>query len=147
MISRFEELLKQLANLLNTPLHVDTKGCCAILVDERLKVQLELDKSQEKVILSGYITSIIPGRFRENVLIEALKENDQNFQTGILGYSSYNDMLALFLVLSLHLLNGEILADQLASFIAKAMEWQNAIRAGYPAPISTDASDKPLYKK
>lgn len=146
MLSPFEELLKELSNKIEVPLHADAKHCCAILIDEKLKVQLEADKAQQHLILSGYISHVTPGKFRENVLTDALKANKATYpqEIGIFGFSPHNNMLALFYILSMENLTGEKLSDILAYFVGKAMDWHNAISAGYSSPVPTESPPKPF---
>jgi hypothetical protein len=146
MENPFEEIIRQLSTSVNIPLKADEHDRVALLVDEKLKVQLEMDKAQQKLIISGYISKVPPGKFRENVLFQALKANSRSYpeELGILGYSSYDNMLTLYDLIPLENLTGEKLTDLLALFVGKAMEWQSAIASGMPSPIDMEKPAKPF---
>ncbi len=143
MSNLFESLLRELSLHLNIPLHVDKLGCCAIIVEERLKIQLELDRSEQYLILSGFVSKLEPGKFREMVLMEALKANEHLDRIGTFGFNPYDNTLALFYLIDTKELNGEKLKDIVAIFIGRALEWQNAILAGHSVP-SDESSTKPF---
>jgi hypothetical protein len=145
MKDRFTELIEQLGTTLNTPLHNDSGDSCVLLIDEKLKVQLELHKDQERVVIAAYITTIDPGTFREQVLAAALKANARDYPSvGIFGYSSHNNGLALFDCLLLEGLQADKLADYLSVFVGKAFEWQQSIDRGtVPIVMSAKNKDQP----
>jgi len=124
------DLLEELGKIFDLPLEPDKQKSCSIVIDEKFKVQLELSRMQEKIILGAYLGVVPPGRFRENLLAHALKANAIYPRVGTLGYSPYHNQLALFDFLPLEGLNGEKLADQLALFIAKGNEWLEALKTG-----------------
>jgi len=149
-MDKFEELLNELGNILGVSLHPDQMHSCTILIDEKMKLQLEMQKNKENLLLGAHICVVEPGRFRENVLGEALKTNNLSYpQVGTLGYSAYNNQLALFDVLSVDEMTGQKLADYLSLFIAKALEWRDAIEAGNtsPLPLTEEEGPKPFGMK
>lgn len=126
----FRDLLEELGKAVDLPLEPDRKKSCTIVIDEKFKIQMELSRVQDKIILCAYLGVVPPGKFRENLLAHTLKANAIYPRVGTLGYSPYHNQLALFDFLPLEGLNGEKLADQLALFIAKGNEWIEALKTG-----------------
>lgn len=143
MSDLFENLLRELSLYLNIPLHVDKLGCCAIVVEEKLKIQLELDRSEQFLVLAGFVAKLDPGKFRENILLEALKANEHLDRIGTFGFNPYDNTLALFYLIDTKNLHGEKLKDIIAIFIGRSLEWQNAILAGHSVPTD-ESSTKPF---
>ncbi len=140
----FEELLAELGNALGVSLNADSNNSCTLLVDEKLKVQLEMQKEKDRLLMGARVGVVDPGRFRENVLIEALKENNLPYpQVGIFGYSPKNNQLALYDTLDLDDLTGEKLANYLSLFIGKSLEWKNALESGHSAPQTSQTGEGP----
>src|SRR3990167_7864279 len=145
-MDRLDTLLKELSILLDLSLHTDARGVSAFSVNDRLKVQIELDPGGEKVLVVCSICEIHPGKFRENVLREALKENNEPPpDKGIFAYLARTNSLILFEYLFLHEMTGLKMADFLAEFIEKGEAWYNAVLAGLPSPRpdATLNQDKP----
>lgn len=140
-MDKFEELLKELGKILDMPLHVDSEHSCTILVNEKLRVQMELERNQERLIVASFIGLVPPGKFRENVFALALKINNPYPRIGTFGYSAYSNQLMLFEYLHPTKLNGEKLADFLSVFIPKAMEWRDALEVGNIARLTTPTSE------
>lgn len=146
-IDRFEELLSQLGTELDVPLHLDKQGACKLRINDSLDVQLEPDRSQEKLLLASFISEIPPGKLRENVLKDALKANGPLPLHGIFSYSERNNQLTLFAFLPFSQLTGKILADFLALFVEKATSWQQGIERGQTASlISQQTKMSDLWK-
>ena len=72
MLSRFEELLKDLGTDLSMELKPDKLNACTLKIDETLLVQLKIDESQSFLLLGSKISEIPPGKFRENVFSKTL---------------------------------------------------------------------------
>src|SRR5580658_4179396 len=108
MIDRFQEILNDLGRVFSLELQIDKHHACSIQVSEHLTVQLQLDSSQESLFLFAKVIEIPPGKFRENVLREALKANAlPDPRTGIFGYLAQTNRLALFQRYPLEMLNGD----------------------------------------
>ncbi len=135
MIDPFEQLIEQLSLSLDIPLYVDPNRACLLSVHNRLRVQIQLDRTQEKVILASFLAPLPPGRFRENVLAEGLKTNHlEEARPGVLGYHAGKDSLTLHKIYPLALLSGDKLASLLGAFIDYAQLWQEAMRQGRTSP-------------
>jgi hypothetical protein len=138
MTDPFEALIQQLSAELKIKLQVDRNHACALKIHHKLTVQLQIDTALEKVLIASLVSEIPPGRFRENVLAEALKANNlPDPRTGILGYLSTGNRLTLHQRYPLATLDGKKLADLVAGFIDYADLWHEAIEKGQssPAPI------------
>lgn len=135
MSSIFSDLILGLGKLIKTPLKVDELNTCLLRIGRKLPVQLEINSRRNVLIIASAISEIPPGKFRENVLLYALKENQiPNVATGILGYSEKNNKLVLFLELSLDDLTPEKIHAHLFPFIERAKKWYSALEEGRPAP-------------
>ncbi len=135
MTDRFEQLLQELGPFFNLQLRSDRHAACTVRIHEALKVQLQLDLTQENLLLFCEIIEVLPGKFREKVLLEALKANGlPDPRIGILCYVARNDFLALYQTYPVHLLNGESLIGLLGPFLEMAESWRKAIENGRAAP-------------
>lgn len=135
MRDKFDELLKELSIQLDIELHLDHNGACLIDFDEKVKVQLELDKSLENLIVFSSLCQIPPGKFRENVLCDALKENDKFPYIATFSFFEKESSLVLFNFLSFANINAEILSSYLTTFVDLAYLYQDAISHGQTSPI------------
>ena len=148
MIGPFQELLRELGHLFHMKLHADTIGACSILIPPELIVQLQLDPAQEKLFLFAKVVELPPGKFRENVLSEALKANGMpDPLPGILGYIHPTNHLALFQNYPLLILNGERLANLLGGFVEMAENWRKAVQSGNSAPPSLAQSQRKFFER
>lgn len=140
MIDRFEELLKELGAELGIPLHPDRIGACHLRTIEDLQIQLEVDAGQENLLVASFICDLAPGKFRENILKDALKCNGPIPRNGTLAYSERNNKLVLFSYLKLSSLNGRKLAEFLNPFIDKAKEWRLGVETGHTSQLISQES-------
>ena len=134
-MDRFEEILWDLGELIDMPLHADENRACKLVIDEKLPVQLEMDMNQDMLMVGSFICEIPPGKFRANVLKEALKANGTRvYGHGILSYVERNNSLVMFDHLYAKGLTGETLAAYLETFIPYANSWRDAIETGTALP-------------
>jgi len=135
MLDRFNELLQGLALLLDLPLHIDKHHACAIQIQPGLIIQLQADKSQENLLIVCKVVELPPGRFRENVLKEALKANAlPDPRVGTFSYLALSNHLVLFQNYPFDVLNRERVAGLLGPFIEAAGKWRTAIQQGQSKP-------------
>jgi hypothetical protein len=142
MIDRFQELMRELGLEYGTQLHLDPLGACKLQIGERLFVQLECDTYQENLLAATFICNIPPGKFRENILKDALKANGPFPKDGTLAYSDRSNELVLFSYLRLASLNGKKLAEFLSAFLNKADNWRVGIETGHTSHLAS-LSPKP----
>ncbi len=150
MIDNFAEILKDLGSLINVPLHVDRHGVCKIVVDQKFFVQIEHDPLRGRVLLVSMITEIPPGKFRENVLREALKANGSFPRTGTLAYVERNNNLSLHDYYNLVEFKIDKFAEYITSFIEKVYFWKTHIENGtIPSVISAPSPlpSSPFFRK
>ena len=136
-MDRFEELLTQLSAELGTTLHPDRRGACKLRINDTLHIQLECDPQQENLLIASFLCEIPPGKFRENILKDALKSNGPFPLNGTLAYSDRNNQLTLFASLRLSNLNGKTLGNFLISFIEKANNWRTGVETGQTSNLLT----------
>ncbi len=129
-MDRFQELLNQLSVIIHTPLYLEKTRAVKFSVNETLHIQIEDDEQKERIFLATFVSEIPPGKYRENLLKDALKANGIFPRVGTLAYSARNNQLALFEYLYYYSLTGEKIADVLAPFIEKALLWKQAIERG-----------------
>jgi hypothetical protein len=130
MIDRFEELLNELGAELGMSLHPDRIGVCTLNIGGEFQLRLETDTRLTNLLVATFICEIPPGKYRENILRDALKCNSPFPLHGTLAFSDKNNRLALFAYLPLPHLNGRKLAAFLPAFIDKARQWRNGVETG-----------------
>jgi hypothetical protein len=134
-MSPFEELLAELSKVFELKLHVDHHSACSIRIPDKLTVQLQLDAAQENLFLFSKLIEIPPGKFREDVLKEALKANGENESVpGVFGYIAATNHLALYQKFPMAILTGKRLAGFLGAFIDFGDTWRAAIQKGQNRP-------------
>jgi len=133
-MDRFQELLWDLGELMELPLHIDKNNVCKLLLDEKLELQLEMDPHGENLLVASFISEIPPGRFRENVLKEALKVNSSYHPFGSFAFLEQKSSLILHQYLPTDHLSGEKLTEHLEVFIEEAEAWRAALEGGASAP-------------
>ncbi|MBS3904593.1 MAG: CesT family type III secretion system chaperone [Simkania sp.] len=129
----FEDLLKDLASLMDLPLHVDHRGVCCLRVDDQFEVQMEVGKKNDLIILA-FINELGPGKFREEVLKEGLKANNQLLPGGIVSFSGKTNQLVIYKRLPNELLNAQSVLETLSSLIDYATQWLVSLKEGKTAP-------------
>lgn len=135
MSDRFEELLAELGKTLNIALKSDKNHFCTLQIQPELLVQFQTDAAFEKLLIISKVAEIPPGKFRENVLREALKANGQKDpKVGVFAYISQTNHLVLFQRYPFDLLNGTRLAELLGPFIETIENWKTAIASGQASP-------------
>jgi hypothetical protein len=140
MIDRFEELLQELGHLINLPLHVDRNRLCCLSFNQQLHLQLKMDESLQRLLVSAIISEVPLGPYREELFKEALKNNHSFPRPCILAFTAKTNQLVGFDYLSLINLNGEKLVEFLTQFITFIDPWRIAIENGTPVPTVSPSS-------
>lgn len=140
MIDRFEELLHELSDEYNIALHPDKKGACKLKINEAFHIQMECDVHQEHLLVATFICDIPPGKYRENILKDALKANGSFPKNGTLAYSDRNNKLVLFSYLQMSNLTGKKLAEFLVSFLDKTSNWRIGVETGHTSHLVSSTS-------
>lgn len=137
----FEELLKELGELINMPdLAPDELGACLILnQNDQFPVQLELQEpANETLLITSLLGEVPVGRFREDVLTAALRENGTDFpRIGTLAFSHENNNLVLFDRIPESQLTAEGLHEFLSIFTMKGRQWRDALQNNTVPDIGT----------
>ena len=126
-MDRFQQLLYDLSEILEIPLYADQMQRCRLSINELIEVQMEYNSASEKVLMASFCCEIPPGKFRENVLKEALKANSLFPRIGSYGYSPMKNKLALFEYISLEGMHRDKFADLLAQFCDRVERTKRAV--------------------
>lgn len=129
-MDRFAILLNDLANLIDVPLHPDHLRCCSLYVNNAMHVQLKEEENKDRILIAAFIGELPPGKFREILLKETLKENNLISRVGVFCYSPRNNQLAFFTYVPMAGLRGDLLADILEIFLDRAFSWKTALDTG-----------------
>jgi len=109
------------------------------------ELQLEMDDSGEKIIVSMVLGKVPSGRYREDVLEQSLKSNDYpppHF--GYLGYSLEADILVLHREFHFSKISKKTVMDSIPPFIQMAEEWSRALEtSSVPIASKPDPSTAP----
>ncbi len=128
---RFGTLVEELGKVLKIKLSADSNGCCMIRYKSGIEVCLEPTADGRNVMIAIEVCEIPPGRFRENILREALKANGLPLpRKGVFAFSKKKDTLILYDQLLVEELTGEKLMDFLIPIQQKAEMWKAAISNG-----------------
>ncbi|GAB4186710.1 MAG: hypothetical protein Tsb0015_04760 [Simkaniaceae bacterium] len=135
-MDKFDNLLFELGKILNVELHPDQNRSCLMVINDEYRVQLEMDGRDDSLLFGSLIHEIPPGRFRENVLKDALKYNNipPPQRIGTLGYIDKINVLSLFDFLEGHSLAPQKVADHLSRFIECLIAWKQALRSNLTSP-------------
>lgn len=145
-MEKFRQLLYDLGDLIAQDLFIDEHGVCRLFVNEKFPIQLESDQSEEMLYFIAPIAEVPPGRFREQVLKEAMKENEQTKGCdGTLGYVFQKNLLTFCFEYPFEQLTGTLLADLLEKITPKIEAWYDALARGSagPNPQTPLPKDKP----
>lgn len=139
-MDKFEELLKELSHLIGSPLTPDSKSTCLLVFNNGVKIQLELDKSADFLIIGASLGELPPGKYREQILIAALKSNHLG-ENGILAFSLKKKELVLFEKLPFESVNAKELFEKLQKLVDKTHFWQETLSSqSIPAPQASSSS-------
>lgn len=131
MTDPLDNLLESLGKVFGMNLHRDKAGGCALQIRKGIVIELQTNESMEKLLIATRIVEVPPGKFREEVLLHALKSNGQKEQqVGTFAFLEKNNILFLFQYYPISILNGERLASMLGPFIGLAEKYRNAVLSG-----------------
>lgn len=133
MKDRFAELLYDLGKVLGIALIPDSRNACKIAIRGQLSLQMQMERSDEELFVLVSLPELPPGRYRQEVLKEALKEN--LVAKGTLAFLAPQNRLVLFQHFNLLNTTAETLAAALFSLHERALAWASAIQEGRTAPL------------
>ncbi len=127
--SQYGTILKEFESFFNCPLNPDDKNSCLINLGVGISIQIEMDRNN-MLLIGCRVGAVLMGRYRDNLVRQALKSNDQVPSTGVLGFSNKSNQFILFAKLNPNTLNNRQITSWLPLFIAKAKLWKDAIEKG-----------------
>lgn len=146
----FDTLLNELGTVLNIKgLALDENNTCLIRFPTGLEVYIEPStRGDEQVIVYTKIGELPMGRYREDVLREALKANGYPYpRYGTFAFSENNQQLILFQKLPMKHLTGDRLADFLNILMKRALAWKDEISHNNVPLASTLETAGPSARK
>ena len=129
-MDRFAVLIDDLGALIDVPLHLDHRRSCVLLINNQLQVHISEEEKRDSLLVATFVSEVPPGKFRENILKEALKENNLFPRLGTFSYSDRNNQLALVSYIPFAGLRGDNFADFLEKFLEKSFSWRTGIETG-----------------
>lgn len=138
----FTSLLDELSALLKIKLRPDKNNSCLIRFPDKLEVQIEIDSSGEWIIIGSTIGTPPPGRYREEVLREALKANlILEPKCGTFAFAKKGERLVFFQRLPTKQAKGVHVAELLIPFQERVRSWKEMLATGQiPAVRSQESS-------
>lgn len=135
-------ILEELGRELRIPnLGPDEHETCLIRLESGIRVQVELLKGGEYLLIASDLGELPPGRYRIDLFEAALKTNgNDEGGPGTLGFSTRTNHLLLFEKLFLQGLTGMKVADLIGPFSQKAKIWKEAIERGAIPQIGSSSS-------
>ncbi len=132
MTDRFAELLHELGKVLGLALYPDHRNACKIVIQGHAALQIQVERNDEDLFILALLPEVPPGRYRQDVLKEALKENRTS--AGTLAFLAAQNRLVLFQHLRLEHATGETLAATLFALHERALAWSKALQEGRTSP-------------
>lgn len=144
----FEDLIRELGNVMEVSLHVDAHQSCLLhFPTKNVSVQIDLDTRGDRILIGTQLGQVPPGTYREQMLFKAMQINGRLLiPHGILAYSEKNDALILFQFLLLPALNGVKIHHFLQGFTNHARVWNEAIQRGEIPFFEDDQSASNPYR-
>lgn len=124
-----ESLLKELGEKIDLPKLESTRNNnIALILKGKNEVVLQQHKTEPYLIISFEIVEIPAGRYRENILREALKFNGLNkAHEGIFGFSKKTQKLFLFDMLPMDDISGDQVNTIMQALSEKVTVWKEAL--------------------
>lgn len=147
---KFALLLEDLSKHLSMNLKPDDNNSCLIVIQNKIEVQLELDPSENYLIIGSILGELPSGRFRADCLVAALKANARHYPLlGTFAYSRKLNSLILFEKIQTAIFDTNNILSILTPFIKKAMAWKGALDEGRSQPLHEehyyDINDKTQF--
>ncbi len=131
----FKELIAELSDRLQADIFPDLNNVVTLIVEKRVKFHIEPDSVQEFMILGATIAELPPGKFRENILKDALKANSLiNINPGILSYAGRENALILHSKLFIQGTSVDEMIKVMKHLTSRAKKWMDAIEEGRSCP-------------
>lgn len=131
----FTDLLQGLGKIFSVHLQPDRNNACLIQINKTIQIQIQLDTTEENLILGSKVCTVLPGKFREDVLRNALEHNALPDSLGYLGFIQETNTLVLFTFVYFRGQSPEIIAKVIEEFLQVIISWKEAIASNTPGPI------------
>ena len=134
-MEKFAQILYDLGQLIDEDLFPNEIGACRLNMNEKFSMQMQVDDSGKYLLIITAIAEISPGKYKENVLREALKENER--MRGTMGDFGFSDKLGKLMHSTRLLLDevtGSSLGDELELLVPYIESWYDAIKNGQAGP-------------
>lgn len=131
----FTNLLHDLGKIFSVRLQPDRNNACLLQINKTLQIQIQLDSSEENLIFGTKLCTVLPGKFREDVLRNALQHNALPDAVGYLGFIQETNTLVLFTFVYFRGQRPELIAKIIEEFRQVAASWKEAIASNAPGPI------------
>ena len=144
----FGNLLSDIGTALNIrDLHPDQANSCLIKMPSGVKIQLEIDKRGENLLMGCELGVLMAGKYRENIFQEALKANgNPPPHNGIFAFSKKSDKLVLYEKIPLKHFSVDKVIGLLTPFSEKAKAWIDALARGdMPPPSSFSTTSSGMF--
>lgn len=124
-------ILEEIGQMLGLgALEPDANESCQVMLPNGLSFQIELDPTQENVLIGIDIGDVPPGAYRGLLFEAALKDNATlSRQFGVLSFSEDLDRMLLWQLLPATSSGGEVF-ETLQLMLRKGSVWFEAIKAG-----------------
>lgn len=130
----FTELLQELGKIFSVPLKPDRNNACLLEINKSIQIQIQTDPSEENLILGAKLCTVLPGKFREDVLRNALQHNALPDAVAYLGFIQETNILVLFTFVYFRGQSPETIAKIIEEFLEIAISWKEAITSNRPGP-------------
>jgi hypothetical protein len=138
---RFGVLIEELAAVTQMKLTPDSHGAIMIRYKDKLEAYVEPDALGDFVHVLIEIGKPGEGKYRENILREALRANGQpEPRLGTFSYGQKRESLLIFETVSMEDLTGARLSELMTQLSDKARVWRDAISRGELPPIQSAAA-------
>ena len=141
----FEEIVQELSVQLDLPIQIEEKERFQLFIERSIEVHIELSEDTLSIRTAASLAELPQDTFREKVMINALKQNNQGNKEAIFAFTNTKNYLILCNETSIQGLNGEKFADMLERFAKKALLWKGGIDMGNADPegMEDGGSDLP----
>ncbi len=141
VVNAFEAVLQELGDAIGIPLKPGKMDGCLVRYPEGLEVQIQMNTKRNHILLYADLGAVPPGRYREDLLREALRANGKPYpRKGVLAFTDAKDHLIIYLSRSMTELTGEKIAYIYKPFVEKAQKWQDALTRGEIPAVRSDTS-------
>lgn len=130
-VNSFEQILEELGGSLGlSGLKADSNSACQLVLPTGLVIQLEMDESQENLLLYVDMGEVPPGAFRERLFEAALKDNGTaSSGVGVIAYNPDTNKMLLWKFMPIITPTADI-SEALQMIVGKGSIWMDAIRNG-----------------